>query len=1280
MCVCSVKNKSHLFVLFFAFTFASLAVDVNLSLKSSYAIPSASDSLTQKYNYQAGMFADGNATTAWVTGYDMDKHWADIRWKNRRITVNSIEIDFTPLVINYYKKAGEPPRKQKAGLVKIKTQKPVAFELAAKVSERWVIVHSYKDKIKWKSPFVARIHPAKRLQNVSEIKLLFSNTGSDQLYAVREIRVAGPAYETSLTMRPQWKGKATWIWGDKQPILSNYGIVKRYFRKIFQINRAAKIQSAVLLFSAKDRGEVFINGKSVAKTHAIGVGMKSEEIRVDITTRLFRNGKNLLAIVGEDIYEFGGRGIIYQLALKYKDGSSQNICSDLKGRVSSSEEKNWNTSTELFNNWETPNYLAQPNQDSTSMWCLDYTPPYFSGEAEITKITLTPDIPKAGEKYKLEIDVQVDKPLKSAYGIIAEYGFKTPVKEYIINYTLGEDFLKPNKFIEPGFKGVKKVVLTGVWPEGTPSHFPVRIIICNKNNQLNIINGAVGRPTTGAHPGALLFYLGSPALSFKDNDFPETQIDKLGRLKINGEITPPVLYTSAKDNLENFADWRKSGINLYRILPQNTCPIIGTDDNEDLLQEKVLKTIEVTVNAILSVNKNAKFFVMTSLNMPNEWKLNHPEELMLLGDRTRLVYQNFKDKMAGFMQESPNSKAVVRKMRNSLKSFVEKLRKKPYASKIIGLCLYQGRAGENYWGLNINQYLDASGQWVVADRNNFVFGDYGYAFRRHFARFLKEKYKRKEELSKAWKINNMDFSDIVSSRKWPISRFLANLRWKKRPDNKFMFRDRLIEGWLYYDYVRHQNEARAHLFIEAAKVIKKSSAGKLLVGGYIGYSVPNLTNSPPAAAQHSGHLAMRLVRQCHDFDFACSPYFYHSRRQGDPVMPFGTYDSLKLNGKLWMNEFDSRTFLSSASPKTFSLKETRGQLKKEFAFAFTKDQGWWWLQFAGLRGPGWFSDPLLLKDAKIMESEYKKSLSTKNAKSKSEIAVFLNEEQGYYTDAYSPANTTHSNLINFVLPTLQKVGAPHDLFAQADLKKFTDDDYYKHYKLIIFLNAFHLSEEDREAINKLKSDGRTLLFFYAPGYQGNLNNKKSELSLKGIEDVIEMKSVRRLDEMHILGMKTNNSITFNSPGWGGSGQIKRYGQGLGPVFYLKKENQNWESLASLRIDNKDNNDKTALARLRQKNYSIWYSAIPYLPLKELTRIVKASGAHIYCDAGVLVYANDNYIAVHSGKALSNLKINAKSAKDWNEIFEEKSYGNNRQFINIALSKGETKVFRISNPK
>lgn len=1261
--------------------------DVNLSLAQHAGIPSASDSIDGSYNYLAHAFADAKPETGWITGRDMREHWARIQWRNTAVTVNRIEIDFTPITLAY-----APPKdffeKEPPPSRNLTTLKPEALELEVHTEGRWQTVQAANQPVSWQSKNLAVITPKTPLTNVRELRLKLRNRNPDDLFAVREIGVWGPKAATSLAMRPKWKG--FWIWGEPDPILANFGVVKRYFRRLFKVKDPAEIRSARLLFVAHDRGRVFLNGTEVVRTADPGRAMRRELARKNLDLALLKPGKNLLAIMAEDVEEVGLRGVLAELWLEKTNGAFETIVTDADTfRASTSDEPEWNTSLEPFNHWSKANALGIPNHEIESGWSQEFTPPYFSDSVRITAVSLTPSIPKPGDKFTLVVQVQVTQPLKENYGLLVRYGESGPARNSCMDFNLGDGFVRPEAGLPQGFTGEKKLTLNGVWPDGTPPRLPLILRICNGNGQAELLKGPIGEITPGENPGGLRVAVGAPPVAYRQKGFPDARIVDGGRLAVDGQVVAPIIFTSSIQTPDRYQAWLKSGVRIFRIVPQGSGSVIPGEGDEEVHFARLIESITTQVTAIHAMDPEAKFILMLDIDMPNDWKEAHPEELIVMSNNERVMPLDPNNHTLGYLQETPNGQVVLRRMRYCLTQFVKRLEAQPYAHSILGFSLCHGRAGENYWGIDVNMSQDDHGDWIIPDRFKYVIGDVGLAARRSLRDWLRVRYKTKEALAKAWKVEGMDFEDVVNCTKWSNRKILERLMWHQRPKDRFMFRDEIEEGSFYHDFIQHQNEARAELFIEAGKAIKEASGGKLLVQGYIGYVVPNLTNSPPGAAQHSGHTATRLIFESPYLDYLVSPHFYHLRRAGDPVMAMSTVDSLRLHGKLWVNEFDSRTYLSPIDPKTYSQTETLEVFKKEFGYAITKDQGWWWLEFpfalVGKMAPAWFADDKLIRDVAIMKRVYDRYLTLPYAGPSAECAVILNVEQPYYTDAYSPANTVHSAVCNFLIPRLFKLGPSFDLYSQTDLPKLVEKGWHKRYKLMLFVNSFHLSKAERALIDtQLKQDGRTLAFFFAPGYQGN-ENPKSERALEGIESITGLKGVARLDESKVLGLtldeqnpafKECTNRSFDVLPWWGPEQIDNYHQEIGPVFYLDSSKANgWTRLANLRLNQEEQKDKTALALLKTKDCKVFYSALPDLSMDALNVMLKESGVHCYTPKpGVLTWSNPYLLCVHAPRAEKGLVLTAKGKVNWIEPFEQKVYGKQTDRITIDLERGQTKFF------
>jgi hypothetical protein len=1264
--------------------------EVNLVKEQYWAIPTGSDSIDHNYNNLPHCFADGKPDTAWITGLDMLEHEAQVRWRNNLVTVKRLELDFKPVAFRY-----SPPRntfgtRGKISAKNLKTKIPDRITVFLKIAGKW---RNFEPAIKWTKKDYAVITFKNPAKDVDCLRVSFNGKKADDLFALHELKVFGAVQTDTFKFRPDWK--ARWIWQNPEPYEANYGIVKRYFRRIFRIEDPSKIIAAKLLFVAHDRGTVFLNGKQIAKTVNTGSGTRQDCVRVNLSPDCFKQGMNLLAIEGEDIEEIGLRGVLAELAVKFKNGSVQYIPTNIETwSANYFKVPGWNTRPVLADKWPRPIDIRTASEKYFSLWSVEYTPQFFDGSCQILSLRMQSGTPIPGERFKIFVKVKVEKPLKSAYGAMLDFGEHGPLNVTKMDYSLGSSLVVPEIGLPKGFKGTKELCFEGVWPEGTPPRVSAVLRLCNKGSMLKIVPGSVGEVTSGFNPGGLKVFLGKAEHHFCSKGFPTVKIDGNGRLQINGKPVSPIVYTSSLQTLDNLQKYMSTGINIFRIMPLHSDRLIPADDDEDSHIKRFVDTVKFTVSPLIAMNPDAKFLLQISLDLPNEWKINNPEETIVLGSGQRLINKNARDSSMGFYQESTASKAVYAKVYRAVKKFIEQLNAEPCAEHIIGVFFAHGRAGENIWGLDNNQYIDSRGRWVISGRDEMTFGDFSLAARRSFVQWLEKKYKTRENLEKAWKVKNIAFKDILSSSKWPCWRFNRILMWRDKKANQFMFRDSIKEGAVYSDFVEHHNETRARLFMTAGKAVKDASGGKLLAGGYIGYSINMITNSPPALSQHSGHCAFKQLMDSPYIDWLSSPHFYSMRRRGMPVMPYTTVDSLKLHGKIWMNEFDCSTFSSWIRGKTFSKVETAEVLKKEFAAAVTDGQGWWWYEFpfalAGRKAAGGFTDDTLLKDAAIMKKIYNKQIDYP-AGPRAEIAVIFNVEQAYYTDAYAPANSLHACISNQLIPKMQQIGAPYDIYAQSDLKELVDKKWYKHYKLIWFVNSFHISPETRKLIERLKSDNRTLAFVYAPGYQGNAG-ENTECSVKGIEEIIGMKGIKIEPRKALFGAFFGNNPYFSNEvprrydcyAWNGGHALKYYGNELGPIFYLDNKKRNkWTTIASLRLDKKLNPDKTAVALKKFKDYSILYSVIPDLPTPFLRNVARLSGVHLFSSKPyILTYANRNIVAVHSGEAVKGLILSNPVAVNWYEPFEQKMYAVKTKDIKLDLKKGQTKVFvfNMSNKK
>lgn len=106
------------------------------------------------------------------------------------------------------------------------------------------------------------------------------------------------------------------------------------------------------------------------------------------------------------------------------------------------------------------------------------------------------------------------------------------------------------------------------------------------------------------------------------------------------------------------------------------------------------------------------------------------------------------------------------------------------------------------------------------------------------------------------------------------------------------------------EYMAFLAEVTAGRLCEFSRHAKERTGHRYVVGCFYGYtfSCPNM---------ESNHHALRKVPECEDIDFLCSPISYdHARMAGMDHVYMLPIDSVKLHGKLYFSENDTRTHLS----------------------------------------------------------------------------------------------------------------------------------------------------------------------------------------------------------------------------------------------------------------------------------------------------------------------------------------------------------------------------------
>ena len=1237
-----------------------------INMARHYAVISVSDS-AEATPYRPGSMYDGKNETAWITGPVQNDHDIEAHWFKRNVSVGGVRLDMTPADYNYRRSysmlsihAGMVPASFKG-----KSSLPENIKIELKQYGKWQTVGTYPVK---GNLFSCRFPEMKH--DVQRLRLSFT-TVSGKRVAIREIQIPGLATVDNEVLK-------------NVPALSSYGAyfiwapeagktvphkkpVRGFYRTAFIAGKTPV--EAIISAAAYNQAEFYLNGKKLFRTSLTVPESRPVVTKFNVPVNLLKE-KNVLACTADKTDMASGLyGVIYQLAIRYSDGSIQRICSSNKTtRTALAPAAGWNRDFDGFANWKNAHNRYKSNGFPGDFWTMDYSEPYFADEVELVSCKLTPSIPKGGERYTLEMEFNIPKPLKNNYRVAARFG-GFPIELYA-DYGLGSNMSQLESSLKIGDSGKKRCVITGSWIEEVSASIPVRLTVSNGKEQA-FIKSKLGKMLSAPVDGQLELHLGAPEPVLKPG-FPKAEL-KNGRFLIDGKYRSLTFIGDNKMSAGRVADQLDhDALKMVRI---HKVTVTAPPEERKNVLDQAVRVFEMCAEYALRKNPETKIMVVLDLDPIAEWLFANTDEQIELGDGSRLMgfYNNCG---TGNIQvkASLGSEAYRKIVYDSVYEYIIRLKNHRYANSVAAVAFTAGVAWENNWG--VDRYDFTKGKRT---RNSEITGDFGVAARKALIRFLEKRYKNDSEWAKAWKLApDAKMSDLNSFKIWSHKRIQNIMLWRDRPADRFMFRDAQKDGNAAQDLNEFCSITRAEILELAGKAVKDASNHHLITGSYAGYVFPQLVNNPTGSSVYSGHAAAKLLRESKYFDFFASPQWCHS-----PDLPnFHSVlnDSLGLFGKTYVGEGDIRTH-SAAIGVQFSRKEMVSQMRKIAGMMLSKNFGAWFhgwsYSLAGPKGVRFFSDPAVMDELKNLRKNGELP-PVKEPAAGNRIALLVSEQSAWFMDLMSPANTVHAMMLYKNLHKFLRTGAGCDIMALEDLPQLIKTGRFKDYKFIAFYNAFHLNSELRNLINQnLKRDGRTLLFFYAPGYHDDSFNAGtgSSVSVRGIADLLGVKNVSMIKKEHLIGTAWNNGFVNDCKIWWDKGQRALFTDTIGPVFFLTPE-ANVEKLASLRIDGKTCSDKIGAARIKGKNHTVIYVAVPDIPGDMLNKFVRESGTVIAAEGDVTVNCGNGFLTVTNTGNTREITLRSAYKADWIELPANKKTAAGKSEIKMKFEKWETRLFRL----
>ncbi|MDR3708879.1 MAG: hypothetical protein P4L33_11295 [Capsulimonadaceae bacterium] len=367
--------------------------------------------------------------------------------------------------------------------------------------------------------------------------------------------------------------------------------------------------------------------------------------------------------------------------------------------------------------------------------------------------------------------------------------------------------------------------------------------------------------------------------------------------------------------------------------------------------------------------------------------------------------------------------------------------------------------GDRVVGLHLDK-----GEWFHDAQAGY---DFSAPNRRAFQQWLHEKYQSVYALRAAWRDGSVDF-DSAEIPAWTAP---GGTDKPYEPAIYSGAKDRR-----YTDYHAYSSDIVAEAIVGLAEAVKVLSDGRLLVGASYGYTFEF------AHRNDSGHQSLHKVLASPAVDVLAGPNSYSNRAAGGAGAFCSPVDSIRLHGKIWIVEDDTKTHLAADdtedayNPKIGTPQDTVSVHRRNALTAVVHRAGINWMD---LWGQGWLNSDSIWSDIDQFREQqrYANILRAASTESAPEVAVIVDEASFAYARADGNGLQIQAALITKIRDLLCRSGASVGYYLQSDLASVPTDP-----KVFVFLNALRVTTAERHAIReRFQVSGKTLVWMYAPG-------------------------------------------------------------------------------------------------------------------------------------------------------------------------------------------------------
>ncbi|HOG49697.1 MAG TPA: hypothetical protein PKY10_03835 [Lentisphaeria bacterium] len=1044
------------------------------------------------------------------------------------------------------------------------------------------------------------------MQTTDTLRFYFQDQGQ---LGLRELCVSGEAPRRFLA-KPSWRGFFIWY---PEPSPNN---VVRYFRKNFRIASPEQLEQAWLQICCDDAYMAYVNGVF------IGAGGFKPQL-YDLTAFL-REGHNSIAVRAQ---EFSiAEGLLAELSLLYSDGKSEHYYTDTSWKAAKEEQEGWNQPDFGDSAW--PNAQASEN---LANYAQNLAYRYFGSAGagfRLQKLSLSSDQFKPGAYVEIEALLAVDE---------------TPTADYGFRLSLGEEALNANADYAIVTVDALPAEKTSSWEIGKPYqvtwnfNLPAWAPHGEYPLQIRAMGAGTETPVRQSDASVISIKRFEKTPELRSRPIKSSVEKQQGQMRIiiDGEAIAAPIFTvnSAYSSFRLLGEGGKIKSDLYRFsLMSGDFYPSKSDDAEAFYRER-LAMIDQDIGNFLKIYPEANILCYLTFRPGAAWNEEYPDEVAMFldGEKTKSSF---------------SSQVWLDMSAEWIHRLVPYLLQSKYAGHIAGFQFGIGDGAEAmYWGRGSNTYK--------TPREDVMAGDFSPAAIKQFRLWLRQKYGNDvARLRQAWKKPELDFDTAMPD--------MAELRREEQQN----FRNP-ASGSMAMDYWLFHGDSMANAAIRIAEEFKKACNNQLLVGVYGFYNLAQLhLGHTPAKSHHVAYTGFERVLKSQAIDFLAGIQSYAGVRVGTPVITGMPDACLAQYGKIYIEEFDMRTFftdLTYSHSHTTSQNETLNVMRRNFGETLVRNNQCWFYGFAqghtGRRSIGWYSEQSIIEELNRFNRIGRACRDFPNH-STAEVALFVNPHDIVTMDIMDGPEAFVNTQYNTVYRELKTLAVPYDCYI---VDNFTEE-LLEPYKVIIVLDAFYLSADKRRDMRRiLEKQGKTVLWLYASGY----SDPEAGLSLKHIEELTGFKLGMQPEFREKLAVQLNDGTEFAPYRY----PYARRKLQVGPIFYV--DDAEAEPLGVYK-----HSDAVAIARKQVGGMSSIYCASPLAGKEFLRKVLKQSKVHFYSDQPMYMNASSRFVTVHAMQDI-NVNISLPNASAALNLYTGERLGSSNH-LPLALKRGESALFFLGN--